>query len=127
MAGFLIDNNVLSSYFSGALPENGMAFTANVIDNVPIVSIITEIEARCWQPKDKSKETIINSFLDDSIILGITPEVVAKCVEIRRTKSIKLPDAIVGATAIAHSLTLMTADKDFANIEGLNVLDPNLM
>ncbi|MEK7257684.1 MAG: PIN domain-containing protein [Bacteroidota bacterium] len=46
--------------------------------------------------------------------------------EIRRQfKSIKLPDAIIAATALTHQLTLLTRNvSDFSKIPGLTVVNP---
>lgn len=52
------------------------------------------------------------------------PEVVHTCIKIRRSKRVRTPDATIAATAIAHDLTLLTADKGFESINGLKVLNP---
>jgi hypothetical protein len=56
MAKYLIDNNVISSFFSNELPERAMNFIANLVDNTPNISIITQIEALSWVTKDKTKK-----------------------------------------------------------------------
>jgi predicted nucleic acid-binding protein len=127
MGKYLIDNNVISNYFSGLLPDKGMSFIAEVIDQTPVISVITEIEALSWINPDTSKEKIIREFIKDARVLELSPAVVNKCVEIRRSKRIKLPDAIISATAIVHKLTLITSDSDFQNIKELNILDPKRM
>ncbi|MBO5690919.1 MAG: PIN domain-containing protein, partial [Spirochaetaceae bacterium] len=38
-----------------------------------------------------------------------------------RFYKIKLPDAIVAATAISYNVPLLTADKEFNKIKGLNL------
>jgi predicted nucleic acid-binding protein len=124
MGQYLLDNNAISKFFSGLLPNEGMEFIAFVIDQTPIVSVITEIEALSWINPDKSKEQLMKSFVEDATILALIPEVVAKCVSIRRSRKIKIPDAIIAATAIVNNLTLITSDSDFQNIQGLNVIDP---
>ena len=59
------------------------------------------------------------------MIVDISPKVVAECVHLRRKKKIKLPDAIIAATAIANNLTLITRNtKDFETITGLSLLNP---
>jgi predicted nucleic acid-binding protein len=123
MGQYLIDNNVISNYFSTLFTDKGMAFIAEVIDQIPNISVITEIEALSWVNHAK-KEKIIKEFIQDAKVLGLTPAIVAKCVEIRRTKKLKIPDAIISATAIAHNLTLLTSDRDFDNIRGLRVMNP---
>ncbi len=102
-----------------------MGFVADVIDLIPNISVITEIEALSWVSPDKSREVVVKAFIEDANILPLTPDVVAQCVKIRRSRKIKTPDAIIAATAIAHSLTLITSDSDFNNIKGLKIVNPN--
>jgi predicted nucleic acid-binding protein len=121
---YLMDNNVIANYFSGALSKAAMNFVAEVIDRIPNISVITEIEALSWSNIDKNKEIIIQSFIEDSNILSLSPNVVKQCINIRRQKKIKTPDAIIAATAIVYNYILLTSDTDFKNIPHLQVLDP---
>lgn len=127
MGKYLIDNNVISNFFSGNFSVKGMDFLSDVIDQTPIISVITEIEALSWINPDKNKEQIVKAFIKDATILGLTSAVVAQCIKIRRSKKIKTPDAIICATAIIHNLTLITSDSGFNNIQGLKIIDPNLI
>jgi predicted nucleic acid-binding protein len=124
MGQYLIDNNVISNYFSGLFSENGMKFIADIIDQTPNISVITEIEALSWVASEKVKEKILKEFIYDSNILQLTPEVVLQCVKIRRSRKIKTPDAIIAATAIANNLTLLTNDNDFLGIQKLKLQNP---
>lgn len=125
MGQYLMDNNAISSYFSGLFSEKGMNFIAEVIDQTPTISVITEIEALSWVNPDITKEIIIREFIQDANILSLTPAVVDQCVKIRRSRKIKTPDAIIAATAVVHNLTLITSDSDFNNIQGLQITDPH--
>ncbi len=101
-----------------------MSFVADVIDQIPSISVITQIEALSWVNPDKKKEAIVRSFVTDATILPLTSDIVLQCVKIRRGQKIKTPDAIIAATAIVYNLTLVTSDSDFKNIDGLNSIDP---
>ncbi len=57
MGKYLIDNNVISHYFSMNFSEEGMAFVAEIIDQTPTISVITQIEALSWVNPDRSRET----------------------------------------------------------------------
>jgi hypothetical protein len=46
---YLIDTNIVSDFFSAALPEVGLQFMEAVIDAVPKLSVITQIELLCWK------------------------------------------------------------------------------
>jgi len=124
MEQYLIDTNVISDYFSASLPVSGLQFMDVVIDAIPNLSIISQIELLCWKT-DIAKEQKVKSFIADSVIFNITPNVLSYCVNIRRNKKIKTPDAIIAATAIAHGCTLVTNnEKDFTNINGLKIINP---
>jgi len=124
MEQYLIDTNVISGYFSASLPENGLQFMDSVIDAVPNVSVITQIELLCWKT-DTAKEHRVKDFIADSTIFDITTDVITQCVNIRRNKKVKTPDAIIAATALAHNFTLITNnEKDFNSIKGLKIVNP---
>lgn len=124
MAKYLIDNNVISSFFSNELPEQAMNFISDLVDNTPNISIITQIEALSWVTRDKNKENLVIEFISDCKIYSIKPEVVNECVKLRRSNKIKTPDAIIAATAIVNDLILITSDADFNNISNLIVINP---
>lgn len=53
--------------------------------------------------------------------------IASKVIEIRRTVNIKLPDAIIAATALMHDLTLWTHNDDLNGIPNLRLFDPILV
>jgi predicted nucleic acid-binding protein len=124
MGRYLIDNNAISNFLSRQLTDNGMNFMAEVVDQIPIISVITQIEALSWVNYDKTKEEVLKNFVQDAIILSLTPEIVEQCVRIRRSKKMKTPDAIIAATAIINDFILISSDSDFNAISGLQVLNP---
>ena len=124
MEQYLIDNNVISGYFSELFSMKGMDFIAEIIDQTANISIITEIEALSWINPNKTKEQIIKEFIQTTNILILSPSIVSQCVKIRRSRKIKTPDAIIAATAIVHNYTLITGDGGFTNIQGLKVINP---
>lgn len=125
MEQYLIDNNVISSLFSDSFSEKALVFINEIIDQKPRISVITEIEALSWISLDKNKEAIVKAFVNDSNIVPLTPSIIAECINLRRTKKIKTPDAIIAATAIIQNLTLLTSDRDFKNIPHLKMVDPH--
>jgi predicted nucleic acid-binding protein len=125
MEQYLIDTNIVSNYFSASLSVKGITLLDTVIDAVPNLSVITQIELLCWNTDNETEQSVKN-FITDSLVLEITPDVITHCVSLRRNKKIKTPDAIIAATALAHNLTLITNnEKDFAGIQGLKFLNPH--
>lgn len=124
MERYLIDTNVISDYFSASLPASGLQFMDSVIDAVPNLSVITQIELLCWKTDD-DKEQRVKDFIIDSEVLDITPEVIIQCVDIRRDKKVKTPGAIIAATALTNDYTLISNnDKDFIGLKGLKYINP---
>lgn len=51
--------------------------------------------------------------------------IVDKTIEVRSLYKIKLPDAVIAATALQNGLVLVSHNaKDFKYIQGLEVIDP---
>lgn len=51
-------------------------------------------------------------------------ELLSHIVELRRARKLKLPDAIIAGTARYQRATLLTGDRHFGDVPGLNVLEP---
>jgi toxin FitB len=70
----------------------------------------------------------METFIGCAAILELTDEVINKTIEIRKSKKINLPDAIIAATSIVNNLILITRNTaDFKNIIGLQVIDPHTL
>ncbi|NBC84297.1 MAG: PIN domain-containing protein [Bacteroidetes bacterium] len=125
MGQHLIDTNAVSDYFSASFPSKGLAFMDSIVDSIPNLSVITQIELLCWKT-DADKEQKVKDFIADSLVLQIDAEVISNCVHIRRELKIKTPDAIIAATALAYGFILITNNiKDFGKIEGLEIINPH--
>lgn len=124
MEQYLIDTNVISDYLSDCFSINATNFLDEVIDTIPNLSIITQIELLCWKTSVQ-REKSIKDFIADSNILNINEKVIANCIKIRKGKKIKTPDAIIAATAITYGYTLITNNtKDFESIKYLKFINP---
>jgi len=59
--------------------------------------------------------------------LSLNEEIINKCIQLRQTTSLKLPDAIIAATALHLGRPLMTRNikdfKDFQAVPDLVLLD----
>jgi predicted nucleic acid-binding protein len=122
---YLTDSNAVIDYLAGKLSEKGMTFMNQVVNAIPNISVITKIEVLGYKIMPESY-TLLKDFVTDSVVLGLTDEVVEKTIEIRKANKIKTPDAIIAATAAVNQLLLITRNtKDFLNIEGVGLINPN--
>ncbi|WP_232462043.1 type II toxin-antitoxin system VapC family toxin [Thermococcus siculi] len=123
--GFLIDTNVLIYYLADAIPGEELPRVEEILKESFNVSIITKIEFLGWKghtPEgfEKSKE-----FISFAHVIPLTEDIAELAIELRRMKSIKLPDAVIAATALRYGYTLVTRNVgDFKGIEGLRIYNP---
>ena len=118
---YLIDTNSLIDAQSGKLPEKGLAFFADAINDYFNVSFITYIEFLGYKAVTKANK----DFIALANVIEIDKDIIDACIELRKKSSIKLPDAIIASTALVKNLTIITNnEKDFENIEGLKFVNP---
>ena len=122
--GYLIDSNVVIGYLDGRLPEQGMVFLHTIVDDIPHVSVITKIEVLRFNAPEEAGRILID-FIDNSFVYGLSDPVADRTIQLGKSRKIKLPDAIIAATALIHDLTLLTRNvSDFKNISDLAVTNP---
>jgi predicted nucleic acid-binding protein len=85
---------------------------------------LTQIELLSWKT-DATTEHKVKDFINDSVILNISPDIIDYCVSLRRKIKIKTPDAIIASTALVNGYILITNnEKDFKNVKGLKIINP---
>ena len=82
------------------------------------VSVITEIELLGKKGLLPQEEKEIRSLLDDCEVLTFTDAIKTATITLKQQHALKLPDAIIAATAKQYALPLITADKGFKKLEG---------
>lgn len=121
---FLIDSNTIIDYLSEKLPASGLEFIDAIVDDVILLSVVSKIEVLGFNT-DATAYRLLSDFIDSASLFNLTDSIVDKTIELRKVHRIKLPDAIIAATAIVHDLTLLTRNKkDFQHIEELSVVSP---
>jgi len=104
----LFDTNILIDYLSGV----SKARTALERYGDRAISMVTWMEVMAGTtPGDEAQ---VRTFLNSFRILPVTAEVAEEAVALRRRRKIKLPDAIIQATARVDGRTLLTRNtRDF--------------
>lgn len=105
---YLLDTNFVINYFKGIFKGEAGKFTDSVINDATHISIITRMELLSWKSLKAKDEEVINEFISDSIVFSLEETIVKKTISLRKVSKIKLPDAIIAATAIVYDLHLIT-------------------
>jgi predicted nucleic acid-binding protein len=124
---YLIDSNVVIGYLDNKIPEKGMAFLHTLVDEVPNISVITKIEVLRFNTPEKIHK-ILSDFIDSTLTYGLDNAIVDRTIQLAKLYKIKLPDAIIAATALVHGFTLLTRNiSDFKSISELQIVNPHEM
>ena len=84
------------------------------------VSIITQIELLSFPGLTAEDESAIRRMLAQDVeIIPLTEPIVQRTITLRRAHRLKLPDAVITATAIELGYELMTNDAALAKVPGL--------
>ena len=117
---FLIDTNIIIYLTQGKLKISDFAKKGNLY-----ISSITYIETLGYSFPNHEEEKAIAKLCEIFERVFLTKEIEEQTILIRKSSKIKLPDAIIAATAIIYNLTLVTRNTDdFKNIQGLKILNP---
>ena len=124
---YLWDTNTAIYYLHQQFPSSAEQFIDSTLsDSGPAISAITEIELLCWKTATEKDLEVLHNFMNDSLVFELEKDIKLKTADIRKAHKIKLPDAIIAATALIHDLTLLTRNvTDFKNIDGLNLINPH--
>lgn len=122
---YLIDTNAIIEYLGDVLPQEALTLLDGIIDRQFYISVINKIELLGFTGITESEEQKFLEFIEHAHVLHLSEDIVNSTIELRKQNRIKIPDAIIAATAIVHQLTIVTRNaKDFVNINGLKVLNP---
>ncbi len=108
----LLDTNIALYFLGGRLaqplPEGEYG-----------VSVITEMEMLAWPLLTSEEELRVRQFLERVRVFDLVPLVRERSVKLCRSERIKLPDAIIAATALVYGVELWSNDGRLARIPGL--------
>jgi predicted nucleic acid-binding protein len=123
---YLLDTNVIIYFLSGSfLNESSLDRLDEICRQGQHISIITKLELLGYNFASAKNESLAKEFVARSNVYQIDDPVSEKIISLRKTRRIKLPDAIIGATAIVNNLNLVTTNiSDFKGIDGLSVANP---
>jgi predicted nucleic acid-binding protein len=109
---FLLDTNIVIYLQKGLL-----------LEPLPVanyaISVITEIELRAYLAITVSQEQWLQRFVNDVQVISLTEPIKEQTIKLRKECLIKLPDAMVCATAMIERAVLLTNDKKLHEVDGL--------
>lgn len=109
----LFDTNILIDYLNGR-PDAQSEINRH---RQRLISVITWMEVLAGA-RSEAEEDVIEMFLRDFTLVELSRPIARAAVSLRRTRRVRLPDAIIWATAQQESALLVTRNtRDFPPTE----------
>ena len=119
---YVLDTNAIVALLPGNIQLIGLLKDAEWLG----VSVISQIEFLVFPGLTQDDRQIFEQFLQRVEVLGlvaIDAVLIEKIIEIRQQHRLKLPDAVIAVMAIQNSASLVTADREFAKVTILTVIN----
>ena len=121
----VLDTNPLIYYIDGSAQLDIIERIESAIRAGARFSVVTRIEILSWREHTAASRLKTAELLNQLVEVPLTQSIVDRTIELRSMVSIKLPDAIIAASALVENLPLMTRDTGaFKRIPGLVLIDP---
>ena len=101
---YIIDTNTIIDAQMNRIPESGINFLKNVINEDFTISFISYIEFLGFKYITKESE----AFISLANVIEINKKIIDVCIDIRKKHKIKLPDAIIASTALVLNLIIIS-------------------
>ena len=116
---YLIDTNMLIYHFADQIPVHAHKTIDNIFKNHFNISVISKIEFLGWKQFDDKQLKKAKSFLDFATVINLSKHITDKTIKMKQVHNIKLPDAVIAATALSKKLTLVTRNTE--DFKGLRI------
>ena len=121
----VFDSNIPIYYLNASLNELARQQVEDAIERGAFISVITRIEILGWFNHTNESLNRAEDLLSYLTEQPLTEEIVKCCIQLRQSTSLKIPDAIIAATALDLELPLMTRNiKDFKKVPDLKWINP---
>jgi len=121
----LIDTNVLIDYLAGNTSSTFVLNVEQALSAGSVVSVITTMELLGWRGHSAQSRRDAESLLRGMGEIWLSRPIVREVINLRSLSAIKLPDAIIAASALVEKLPVMTTNTgDFKSIPSLSLLNP---
>ena len=108
----LLDTNAILEIFKG---RPSIAALLKDAEKEVCVSVITRMELLSFHGITPEQEKQIRDFLDAVFIVPLNADVEDTAIQLRRATRLKMPDAIVAASAAVSKAVLVTYDRELVN------------
>ena len=107
----LLDTNVILNFLRKT--SDNFDLSSLLSQHECFTSIIVKLELLKYPNITPDEENAINEFLRLIPIISLSQSIESETITLSRSTKLKLPDAIIGATAIVYGAEVVTRDSNF--------------
>jgi predicted nucleic acid-binding protein len=121
----IFDSSTLILFLNDALPAEALKLLDNCLQARRIaISAIVRAEVLAWPGHSQMSLAAALDLLDACQLVAVNAGIADEGARIRRETGLKLPDALIAATALLQGAALATANaKDFRRVPGLTLIE----
>jgi hypothetical protein len=118
-----IDSNIVIAYLAEDLRVSSFLDACREQGIYLYISTVVASEVLAFEMTPEERKIVKQFLKNNFIIIPFSEDLVDLVAELRMTSRIKLPDAIIAATALHTGSALLTRNvKDFKKVKGLKVM-----
>jgi predicted nucleic acid-binding protein len=114
---FLVDTNILIRLFNGDKALGVFLQGKNLF-----MSFITEMELLSKPRMSPDEVKLLENLIRECVVIDLNQIIKQDAIYFRKSKRLKLPDAIVASTAKYLKLPFLSSDSDFKGLEGIELI-----
>ncbi|MEP6583135.1 MAG: type II toxin-antitoxin system VapC family toxin [Ginsengibacter sp.] len=115
MGQILADTNIFIYLF-----KNNLQLGQLLDKKTVYISYITELELLSFPKISENEIDAIRELISNCHIIQYSEDLKDDTIFLRKKYSLRIPDAIIAATAFAYFIPLITADKNFRKIKEID-------
>jgi len=122
---YLFDTNILIYWCADVIPNDQIPFIKEQLSKSFNISIISRIEFLSFNKFNDVSFEPEQKFIEFAKVFLLDEEIADRAIQLRRSHLIKLPDAVIAATALTNDFALITRNEpDFNHIPDLKIVNP---
>jgi hypothetical protein len=113
---YLLDTNIILGMLKSTPEILAIVGGTGLMAHQCAFSAVTRMELLGYPGITADEDALIRQRLAQLTYLAISSAVEDKAIELRRSRRVKLPDALIAATALCHGLELLTMDVGLQSV-----------